>query len=323
MQPIFQAFALLHAVDSPASFPQGPPSSHQPMEYQSSSHQSMEYQSVCSTKNHPHPSSPHLNLTLKPWTPPPHITPLPRFPNPSPPPHPDNISRPSTPTSYLPSTSHRPHPSFSPSPTPIHQDPCYTSVLPNFISTSPTLSLSLPPHSSSTRSSPSNPIPPSSPSTLPSILSRAADDSDADGSKRDYACTFNGCGMVFSRRHNLLCHMTMHTGERPHACTVVPGCMAAFRRRQDLYRHIRSVHEQSGNRPHACQHCGRRFARADGLASHLRRKHMVEVTIDDRTGTVIFSNTPQPSHPYPGVAPHRPLQGDAASSYPMGHGYHS
>ncbi|KAJ3209261.1 hypothetical protein HDU67_006296 [Dinochytrium kinnereticum] len=63
---------------------------------------------------------------------------------------------------------------------------------------------------------------------------------------RTFPCLYPGCGMVFTRRQNMLCHATLHSGVRPHACSV-GACGARFRRRQDLYRHVRCVHEGETN----------------------------------------------------------------------------
>ncbi|KAI9329144.1 hypothetical protein DFJ73DRAFT_631444 [Zopfochytrium polystomum] len=59
---------------------------------------------------------------------------------------------------------------------------------------------------------------------------------------KQFACLHPGCTRVFTRRQNMDCHMTTHTGVRPHSCSTA-GCPAKFRRRQDLYRHERSVHK--------------------------------------------------------------------------------
>ncbi|KAJ3096931.1 hypothetical protein HDU96_000595 [Phlyctochytrium bullatum] len=75
---------------------------------------------------------------------------------------------------------------------------------------------------------------------------------------RDFVCPHAGCGMTFSRRHNLLCHLTLHTGERPYVCEErVPD----------------PFHPASVAVREALEAARGGFARADGLASHLRRKH--------------------------------------------------
>ncbi|KAJ3327193.1 hypothetical protein HDU76_012252 [Blyttiomyces sp. JEL0837] len=93
--------------------------------------------------------------------------------------------------------------------------------------------------------------------------------SNGGKSQRTFTCPFPDCGMVFTRRQNMACHATTHSGEKPHACDV-PGCSSRFRRRQDLYRHSRSVHLAVGTRQYFCEKCGMKFARADGLAAHLK-----------------------------------------------------
>ncbi|KAJ1542584.1 hypothetical protein HK405_009878, partial [Cladochytrium tenue] len=82
----------------------------------------------------------------------------------------------------------------------------------------------------------------SQPASSPSPDSAAAAGSPVPGGKV-FACQFPGCTRVFTRRQNMDCHMTTHTGARPYACNI-SDCQTRFRRRQDLYRHERSVHRK-------------------------------------------------------------------------------
>ncbi|KAJ3096778.1 hypothetical protein HDU97_005584 [Phlyctochytrium planicorne] len=77
-----------------------------------------------------------------------------------------------------------------------------------------------------------------------SALSTGSGESSSShqGNSKLYSCDWPGCGLSFARRQNMQCHMTSHTGERPHGCQI-EGCQAKFRRKQDLYRHIRCVHD--------------------------------------------------------------------------------
>ncbi|KAJ3150127.1 hypothetical protein HK101_001992, partial [Irineochytrium annulatum] len=81
--------------------------------------------------------------------------------------------------------------------------------------------------------------------------------------KRVYTCPYEDCGRFFPRQYNLKSHIFCHTGERPHVCA---HCKAAFARKHDLQRHIRTLH--SNDRPFKCEHCSQGFQRADLLARH-------------------------------------------------------
>ncbi|KAI8846535.1 hypothetical protein BC829DRAFT_355396, partial [Chytridium lagenaria] len=76
-------------------------------------------------------------------------------------------------------------------------------------------------------------------------------------------CPFEGCDRVFPRQYNLKSHIFCHTGERPHVCD---HCHAAFARKHDLQRHLRTLH--ADDRPFRCGRCNQGFTRADQLARH-------------------------------------------------------
>ncbi|KAL2919099.1 hypothetical protein HK105_201369 [Polyrhizophydium stewartii] len=73
--------------------------------------------------------------------------------------------------------------------------------------------------------------------------------------------------MSFFRKQNLKAHMCVHSEIRAFAC---PKCPASFRRRQELQRHVRTVHaEPEMRRPFACPGCGTAFGRHDALKRHI------------------------------------------------------
>ncbi|KAI9193703.1 uncharacterized protein BJ171DRAFT_524288 [Polychytrium aggregatum] len=96
-----------------------------------------------------------------------------------------------------------------------------------------------------------------------------ADLSSSSGSlkaPREFACNFEGCNATFTRRQNLRSHQSCHSNVRSHACT---ECNALFRRKQELLRHMRSVHGGEDAKAWGCPSCGKHFARADALRKHL------------------------------------------------------
>jgi uncharacterized Zn-finger protein len=92
-----------------------------------------------------------------------------------------------------------------------------------------------------------------------------------DDNIKKFQCTHPDCGKIFTRLQNLNSHLSVHSGERPFICKY-DGCQGKFRRKQDLFRHTRSIHMPFASRPYQCPTVGclMRFARADGLSAHLR-----------------------------------------------------
>uniref|UniRef100_A0A1B0FE42 Uncharacterized protein n=1 Tax=Glossina morsitans morsitans TaxID=37546 RepID=A0A1B0FE42_GLOMM len=94
---------------------------------------------------------------------------------------------------------------------------------------------------------------------------------------RSYACYF--CSSKYSRKDNLQTHIrekhAQHskqkvenqTEERPHKCEL---CGKAFKTRRNMKMH-RLIH--SDEKPHQCPECGKSFRRSDKLRDHRRRVH--------------------------------------------------
>lgn len=88
-----------------------------------------------------------------------------------------------------------------------------------------------------------------------------------------FACDL--CPRTFTRPFNLKNHLRTHRNERPFACAL---CDKAFSRNSDLRRHEDSHTDEKRfvcggelkSQPGRSWGCGRRFARADALALHVR-----------------------------------------------------
>ncbi|XP_015428184.1 PREDICTED: zinc finger protein 467 [Myotis davidii] len=81
---------------------------------------------------------------------------------------------------------------------------------------------------------------------------------------QDAPATFAWCGRRFSRKSHLSRHQAVHTGSRPHACTV---CARSFSSKTNLVRH-QAIH--TGSRPFSCPQCGKSFSRKTHLVRHQR-----------------------------------------------------
>jgi len=86
--------------------------------------------------------------------------------------------------------------------------------------------------------------------------------------KKPYACSYEGCGNVFTRKTSLRQHMMIHTGEKPYPCSY-KDCGKAFIQSHNLKDHIR-IH--TGARPYACSHelCGKAFSQKSSLKRHMK-----------------------------------------------------
>ena len=118
------------------------------------------------------------------------------------------------------------------------------------------------------------------------------------GGQERHLCHFPDCGKTFTKTAHLqVCtqygvmfidkvkcspklvqiHLRTHAGIRPFICSA-PHCGASFARRNDLLRHIGSLHS-AANFP--CVHCGKSFGRKDHMKQHAAScgQALIELTL--------------------------------------------
>ncbi|KAJ3080866.1 hypothetical protein HDU99_007215 [Rhizoclosmatium hyalinum] len=78
-----------------------------------------------------------------------------------------------------------------------------------------------------------------------------------------FHCPYPNCNKTFPRQYNLKSHMFCHSGLRPHTCNL---CEAAFARKHDLQRHVRTLH--ATDRPFKCGNCSLSFMQVEQLKRH-------------------------------------------------------
>ena len=82
---------------------------------------------------------------------------------------------------------------------------------------------------------------------------------------RPYLCNY--CKCRFKRKHHLVDHIRIHTGERPYTCG---ECGNRFKSSSNLYSHMK-IHTEL--KPYVCKYCTKAFNRKYNLNVHIRNIH--------------------------------------------------
>ena len=87
---------------------------------------------------------------------------------------------------------------------------------------------------------------------------------EVNGAHR-FACGFQECGKSFSRKHDLISHQRLHTGERPYTCHFCTDCFISL---SEMRRHALKKHNL-GEKV-SCGKCGKTFRDSYNLKCHLK-----------------------------------------------------
>merc|ERR1712126_113767 len=95
------------------------------------------------------------------------------------------------------------------------------------------------------------------------------------GEMREKVKTCDTCGKKFVSKENLTRHIrTLHSNVKPHHCDE-HGCDKKFARRDSLSMHKKTVHSMEEPYNH-CEDCGKGFKHKGSLDRHIRSVHSDE-----------------------------------------------
>lgn len=85
----------------------------------------------------------------------------------------------------------------------------------------------------------------------------------AANANKEHRCMV--CGQIFPDRESWMVHLGDHAEERPYQCL---ECLAQFREKRSLARHLKAVHEEVRDRK--CPYCPKSFKYSHHLRYHIR-----------------------------------------------------
>lgn len=75
------------------------------------------------------------------------------------------------------------------------------------------------------------------------------------------------CGYKVYGKVKMICHMRVHTGEKPYECD---KCDSKFALKHNLTTH-RTIH--TGEKPYGCTKCEKKFRVSSSLKNHMEKIH--------------------------------------------------
>jgi hypothetical protein len=93
-----------------------------------------------------------------------------------------------------------------------------------------------------------------------------------------HVCPHPGCNKAFPRYYSLKSHLLCHSNERPHVCS---ACHAAFARKHDLQRHLRTLH--NGTLLISNASCRKSSVQVSKVSTGLQTSHLILETSFGRT----------------------------------------
>ncbi|XP_016117184.1 zinc finger protein 410-like, partial [Sinocyclocheilus grahami] len=102
-------------------------------------------------------------------------------------------------------------------------------------------------------------------------------------SQKSHRCPYESCQRTFSYPAHLRYHLKTHrhTGEKPFLCDA-DGCGRSFAEYSSLRKHM-LVH--SGEKPHVCSICGKTFSQSGSRNVHMKKRHGDETQPPDSRDT--------------------------------------
>lgn len=90
-----------------------------------------------------------------------------------------------------------------------------------------------------------------------------------------FHCDYDNCFKSFARNEELTRHKRIHSGFKPHVCTI---CNKRFGRKDHLSKHQKTHLQTSEKKVYLCSvsGCGHRYTRSDALARHKSAAHAIK-----------------------------------------------